>query len=284
MIKKDNSATVIPIDSDKKFPLFTIKNSNKSFTDIVLSSGNAFIFERIIKEINNWEVLIKNNLLPMHKFIFYGNSGCGKTLMSEVLSAELKIPLVSVRFESLISSLLGGTIVNLKKVFEYAHNNPCILFFDEFDAIGRSRGIEQEHGEIKRSVNTLLCLLDEYTHIYCKSIIIAATNFEQSLDSALWRRFDEMIKFDLPTNDQISKLIELNIKPFYLDDTSVLRIIDIVKGNSYSEITRLIYNIKKNCVLNNHKEIIYSDIANGINSFLYRKNLLPKNKCIRTPV
>ncbi len=128
-------------------------------------------------------VLEANGLVPIRRVIFCGPSGCGKTAMAEAMSAELAIPMLYVRFDAVVSSLLGETAANLRKVFEYARRGQWVLFFDEFDAIGRSRDDTTEHGEIKLVLNSFLQIVDNFDG---RSLVIAATNFEQVLDPAVY--------------------------------------------------------------------------------------------------
>ena len=107
--------------------------------------------------------------------MFYGPPGCGKTITAQAIAAEIGLPLLYVRFDAVISSYLGETASNIRRVFDYARNDSFVIFFDEFDAIARSRNDRYEHGEIKRVVNTFLQQLDNFKG---KSLVIAATNFE----------------------------------------------------------------------------------------------------------
>ena len=126
------------------------------------------------------------------RVLMFGPPGSGKTSAAEGLAAELGIPLVVVRLDSLISSYLGETASNLRRVVDYAARAPFVVLFDEFDAIGRNRDDPQEHGELKRVVNAFLQMIEAYSGT---SLLLAATNHEQLLDPALWRRFDDVIEF-----------------------------------------------------------------------------------------
>ena len=186
--------TVAAQNSDKEDRLVEIVYPDKYFDDVVLPQEKALQLEEVIREFQNWDILISNGVGPSNKLLFYGPPGCGKSLSASILAAEIGIPLMYVRFDALVSSYLGETASNIRKVFDLAKSDSFIILFDEFDAIGRSRNDATEHGEINRVVNTFLQQLDNFKG---RSIIIAATNFEQSLDYALWRRFDDTIRFDL---------------------------------------------------------------------------------------
>lgn len=191
--------------------LVEISYQDKYFEDIIILEEKKLQLIEIIREFKNWDILISNGVAPISRILFYGPPGCGKTLCAKVLATELGIPLMYVRFDAIISSYLGETANNIRKVFDLAKNDKFIILFDEFDAIGRSRTDPAEHGEIKRVVNTFLQQIDNYKG---RSIIIAATNFESSLDYAIWRRFDDTIRFNLPTNEEKIKLFNLKLKCF----------------------------------------------------------------------
>ena len=144
-----------------------------------------------------------------NQVIFWGPPGCGKTSAAEALAAELGVPLVVVRLDAIVSSYLGQTAGNLRRIFDYADSGRWVVLFDEFDALGRERSDPSEHGEIKRVVNSFLQLLDSYTG---PGLLVAATNHEETLDRGLWRRFDEVVEFPLPTVKEIRTLLRRGLK------------------------------------------------------------------------
>ena len=163
--------------SGKEERLVEIIYPDKYIDDVILPQEKMLQLSEVIKEFQNWDILISNGVAPINKLLFYGPPGCGKTLCANVLAAEIGIPLMYVRFDALVSSYLGETASNIRKVFDLAKSDSFVILFDEFDAIGRSRSDTSEHGEIKRVVNTFLQQIDCFRG---RSIIIAATNFEQS--------------------------------------------------------------------------------------------------------
>ncbi|KAB4837410.1 ATP-binding protein, partial [Bacteroides thetaiotaomicron] len=180
---------------DEDVRLFEIIYPEKYFSDLIAMPQMQQELERIVNEFQNWDVLVSNGVAPTKRILFYGAPGCGKTLAAQTLASEIGLPMIYVRFDAVISSYLGETASNLRKVFDFARQDSYVVFFDEFDAIARSRNDPFEHGEIKRVVNTFLQQLDSFKG---KSLVIAATNFEQSLDYAIWRRFDCTLRFDMP--------------------------------------------------------------------------------------
>ena len=242
-----------PKDSDKDAPLVEVIYPDKYFADLITTDEKIAQLEEVVKEFNNWDVLVSNGVFPTRRVLFYGPPGCGKTLAAQTLAAEIGIPVLYVKFDALISSYLGETSSNIRKVFEYAKNDSWVIFFDEFDAIGRSRSDASEHGEIKRVVNAFLQQIDNYKG---RSLIVAATNYEQSLDYAIWRRFDETIRFDMPTNEEKLKLFSLKIKKFKGPVHTFEQYLNNMKQFSHADIEKTSQIIMKQCILKGKK--IYS--------------------------
>src|ERR1039458_8168432 len=151
-----------PMDSERRMAFLEVRQPQRYMDDLVLEPVIRSAVERIMREFREWEVLEANGLMPVRRVIFCGPSGCGKTAMAEAMAAELSIPMLYVRFDAVVSSLLGETAANLRKVFDYAKRGQWVLFFDEFDAIGRSRDDATEHGEIKRVLNSFLQIVDNF--------------------------------------------------------------------------------------------------------------------------
>ncbi|MFH0957324.1 MAG: AAA family ATPase [Pseudomonadota bacterium] len=260
-----------PRDPDRKIPLLEIKQSDRYLRDLVLTDQQLSALKSTIREFREWDVLQANGLIPNHKLLFCGPPGCGKTVTAESIAGELGLPILYVRFDSVVSSLLGETSANIRKVFDYASNGTWVLFFDEFDAIGRSRDDISEHGEIKRVVNSFLQLLDNFTG---KSLIIAATNFEQSLDYALWRRFDEVLRFEKPDLQQIIDLMHRHLSHLGVANDLFSRRAKELLNMSHAEVERVCVDILKGCVLAGKRICQEKDIAQAIQHQKYRKKIL----------
>jgi AAA+ superfamily predicted ATPase len=179
--------------------------------------------------------------------LFCGPPGCGKTLAAEVIAAALSMPLVLVRLDSVISSFLGETAANLRKVFDYIEEQPVVALFDEFDALTKDRGDRADHGELKRSVNAVLQMMDGYRG---ESILVATTNYETLFDKAVWRRFDEVVRFEMPNLEQIKRLLTLKLsgirRNFEADDAQVA---SLFKGMSHADIERVLRRAVKEMIL-----------------------------------
>lgn len=249
--------TVVAQNSDKDARLVEIVYPDKFFDDVILPKEKVLQLEEVIREFQNWDVLISNGVAPINKLLFYGPPGCGKTLCASIIAAEIGIPLMYVRFDALVSSYLGETASNIRKVFDFAKNDSFVILFDEFDAIGRSRSDETEHGEIKRVVNTFLQQLDNFKG---HSIIIAATNFEQSLDYAIWRRFDDTIRFDLPSNDEKIRLFALRLKQFNGPAHAFESFLGATEKFSHADVENICKTIMRKCILAGKRNYSKKDI------------------------
>jgi SpoVK/Ycf46/Vps4 family AAA+-type ATPase len=246
-----------PRDHEKKAPLLELKHPDRYLKEMVLHAGTKEIILKAMREFRQWDILEANGLRPSHKLLFCGPPGCGKTATAEAIAAELGLPLVYIRFDSVVSSLLGETASNLRKVFEYIHEDTWVVLFDEFDAIGRSRDDATEHGEIKRVVNSFLQMLDNF---YGRSLLVAATNFEQALDPALWRRFDEVVRFERPTVGQIEDLMQKRLSPVSNSKVSTKRYVLQLEGSTFGDIERITTDVLKSCALDGRTRLQAEDI------------------------
>lgn len=258
-VKRSTAAFIAstPKDADKNASLVEVIYPEKYFSDLIITQEKLGQLEQVVREFNNWDVLASNGVFPTRRVLFYGPPGCGKTLAAQTLASEIGIPMLYVRFDALISSYLGETASNIRKVFDYAKNDSWVIFFDEFDAIGRSRNDASEHGEIKRVVNAFLQQLDNYKG---RSLVIAATNFEQSLDYAIWRRFDETICFDMPTNEEKIALFVLKMKRFKGPDHVFEQYMERIHAFSHADVEKVCQIIIKQCILEGRKIYTKKDV------------------------
>lgn len=257
-----NYLHLLPKDKDSNLPLFDIKSSKFLFDDLVLKEEIMNSIKELNREYERKEILYSYGFSPRKKFLFCGPPGCGKTITAQAMAGELDIPLLYIRFDSIVSSYLGETALNLRKIFDFIGKGTWVLFFDEFDAISKQRDSADEHGELKRVVNSFLQMLDNYEG---NSIIIAATNHQQLLDSAVWRRFDEVLFFDKPSKDEICSLLRKNLKGYPTDDIDWASLAEKITGNSHSDIERLCQNIIRKAILNNIPLISNEELNHEIN-------------------
>ncbi len=197
------SLAVLP-SARAKDSLLTVIEPGQLRHHMILPQATEARFQRIEAEYAARDRLAALGLLPRRKVLFYGPPGCGKSLGAERLAWNLGLPLLRIRFDAIVSSLFGETAANLRSVFAAAERQPCVLLLDECDFVAKSRTAGNDVGEAQRLVNALLQLLDEYK---APGLLVAATNLDQMLDPALFRRFDEVLEVPPPGKDQIEVLL-----------------------------------------------------------------------------
>jgi AAA+ superfamily predicted ATPase len=183
----------------------------RKLEDMILSSASRGAVNQLIEEQQRADLLRAHGMEPRHRILLVGPPGTGKTTLAEAIAEAVSVSLLVVRYESIIGSYLGETAARLKRVFDYARTTPCVLFFDEFDAIGKERGDVHETGEIKRVVSSLLMQVDELPSY---TIVVAATNHPELLDRAAWRRFQLRLSLPLPTPKGLTTYIDAFAKRF----------------------------------------------------------------------
>ncbi|HBZ39865.1 MAG TPA: AAA family ATPase [Balneola sp.] len=172
---------------------------------MILSSEVEARFSAIESEYAARERLARHGLNNKKKILLYGPPGCGKTLGAERLAFNTGMPLIKVKFDAIISSYFGDSAANLRTIFDGVSNSPCVLLLDECDFIAKSRDVRNDVGEIPRIVNMLLTLLEEFS---APGLLVATTNLEKNLDSALFRRFDDVIEVPPPGEEESKKLLQ----------------------------------------------------------------------------
>lgn len=202
--RRSSVAMETPLDLDSRMPLIREEDPARPDRHLVLSKTTKEMLEQLIAERLNPELLIDAGLAPSRSALLVGPPGVGKTTAARFVANGLGLPLLILDLSSVISSFLGKTGSNIRRVFDYARSRPSVLLLDEFDAVAKSRGDTAEVGELKRLVTVLLQEIDDWPE---SSLLIAATNHEESLDPAVWRRFDALIEFGLPTHAEIVEFL-----------------------------------------------------------------------------
>lgn len=199
------------------------------------------------------ERLKKFNLVPKKKILLYGPPGCGKTLSAERIAWNLGLPLLKVRFDSLLSSYFGESASNLRMVFDYCKSEPVVLLLDECDFIAKSRTTTHDVGEVPRIVNMLLTLLDEYD---APGLVLATTNLKISLDEALFRRFDDVIEMPMPEKPERKRLLDMTLSAIPVSpDVDMDKISNLLDGYSAANIVLIAQRAAKIGVLAGCKEV-----------------------------
>lgn len=237
-----------PVDQESRMGIVDI-DYKPITSEIILSES---IRSRLEDFENTIKVKDKLDALGMPfnmSLLLYGPPGCGKTSIANLLANKLDLPLVTARLDTLISSLLGNTAKNLRRIFDYASRQPCVLFLDEFDAIAKARDDQHELGELKRVVNSLLQNMDAYCQ---NGILIAATNHHELLDDAIWRRFQTIIEVPKPNTEEISLMFDNITKALDMSQITQKQysiIIEQLKGLSYANIQTLTQNVVKQMII-----------------------------------
>lgn len=208
--------------------------------------------------------LAESGLMPRRKLLFWGPPGCGKTATAQWLAQQLGLPCGVVRLASLITSYVGETGANIQKVLQIANQTPMVLLIDEADAIAKSRDDGNDVGELRRVVNTLLQGLDSFTASH--SIVILASNHTHLFDSALWRRFDDVIEFPLPSEKERLELLRYLTNGIKING-SLATVAKGTAGCSYAEVERAVFEVAKSVVMENRPSATGAEILRASQQF-----------------
>lgn len=221
--------------------------AKKSFQDLVLPAEVTKKANDFVEEQFRADLLRSYGLEPRSKILLVGEPGTGKTSFAEALAERLMIPLYLVRYDSLIGSYLGETAMRLRQLFDFVSSRKCVLFFDEFDTIGKERGDSQELGEIKRVVSSLLMLTDTLPSY---TIVIGASNHPELLDKAIWRRFQMKIELPMPKQNAIICWLEGFQKKYDMNFGESLQVMaKKLEGNNFGDIENFALSIMRRHVL-----------------------------------
>lgn len=239
-----NTFKLRAINADMADLLLTVEK-RYLLKDLVVSEEIRMKINRVLKEYLEQDKLHKYNLDNRRKLLLYGVSGTGKTMTAEVLAQELNLPFIVVRMEKVVTKFMGETGLKLGKIFDAIAQMPAVYLFDEFDAIGSQRGMDNEVGEQRRILNTFLQLLERDTS---SSIIVAATNNVEALDKALFRRFDDVIEYKLPEQAEILTILKEAL--CMSNDVDIYSLCDSFIGMSHAEIKIICADAMKESILN----------------------------------
>jgi len=252
----------LPTSKRFNLPLVTVIPREKLRHHMVLPEIVEKRFQRIEREYAARDRLAHYGLRYRQKILLYGTPGCGKTLGAERLAWNTGLPLLKVRFDAMVSSFLGETAGNLRLVFEDASKNPCLLFLDECDSIAKSREDYQEVGEIKRVVNTFLQILDEYEP--SSGLLVAATNLNKSLDTALWRRFDDLIEVPKPGDAELEFILKDTLSAIEVGLINWSALIEQMRGFSAAQAVRVAQDAAKRAILEREELVIQEHLEEAI--------------------
>lgn len=259
----DRSKT-IPINQSKRdlHELIEVFQPKIKLKDMVLSQSVKEALLKLVDEQQKWEILRQHNLMPRRKLLLQGPPGCGKTMTAQAIAGELGIPVFIVRLDGLISKFMGESIAKLRLIFDAMPDHRGVYLFDEFDSIGTHRNQGQDVGEIKRVLNSFLINIEKDQS---NSVIIAATNMPEALDQALFRRFDDIITFPLPSKSEIIDTIKKNLFGFKFNKRiNYQRLAMEADGLNYSDIVRACEETIKEMILHGDNKLKNAELFSAL--------------------
>lgn len=243
--KLSNTNNIVQINNNLLLEMYM---PNDKISELIVSDNQKIKINRILEEFKNRDKLQAYGLSNRRKILLEGAPGTGKTFTSSVIASELKIPLFVVQMDKIVTKFMGETSAKLRLVFEDIKKTMGVYFFDEFDAIGANRSLDNEVGEARRILNSFLQFIEQDDS---NSIIIAATNNHRLLDQALFRRFDDVIHYAMPEDDEIRAIFEKKlVKKYYTGEINI-SLIEAAKGLSQSEIISACDDCFKSAILYN---------------------------------
>lgn len=259
---------------DKVRDLVLERPARRSLDELILPPAIQTAVAEFIEEQQGADTLRAHSIDPRNRLMLVGEPGNGKTTLAEAIAHALAVPFFVVNYESVIGSYLGETATRLKRVFEFARSTPCVLFLDEFDAVGKERGDIHETGEIKRVVSSLLLQIDDLPSY---TVVVCATNHPELLDRAVWRRFQ--LRLELPKPDEHE--LEVILRSFFrrVGDAGrglpYAEMVNALKGNSFAEIEQFALDIQRKIVLSRKGKGINAIVGDVLQRWRLRYQMQP---------
>lgn len=246
--------------------------SERTLDDMVLAPELAAELMEFVNEFAEIALLRSHGLEPRHKVLLVGPPGTGKTSLAEALATELKLPFLVVRYDGLIASYLGETASRLRRLTDFVAEQPCVVFFDEFDTVGKERGDTQETGEIKRVVSSLLLQMDALPS-HC--VIICATNHPELLDRAVWRRFQLRLEVPEPSQAEITEWFN-RFRKDYGEDLGVTaeEFVKPLMGMNFSDIEAFTLDIRRKIILSKGNLSPTDAVRSGLTKLIGKRSNL----------
>jgi SpoVK/Ycf46/Vps4 family AAA+-type ATPase len=272
-VTTDSKAVPISKPRGELANLLSVSYPKLRMGDMVLNTELTQQLERIIREQRHAAEILSHGLQPRRKLLLVGPPGTGKTMTASVLAGELGLPLFQVRLDGLITKFMGETAAKLRQIFESTHQTRGVYFFDEFDAIGSQRGLANDVGEVRRILNSFLQMIEQDDS---HSLIIGATNHPDILDNALFRRFDDLLHYELPDEAHIASVLKSRLSRMVVRNTSWKRLASKSIGLSYAELTRAADEVLKTALIEQAEIISEKDISHALEERRKLSNRLNK--------
>ena len=251
------------------------RRPERTIDSLTLPSDVRVALAGVVEEQSRKELLRAHGLEPRHKIMLVGPPGNGKTSVAEALSEALMLPMFVARYEGIVGSYLGETSSRLKKVFDFARTRPCVLFFDEFDTLGKERGDPHDTGEIKRVVSGLLLQIDDLpSHV----VVVTATNHAELLDRAAWRRFELRLYLPPPTAEQIRERIVNFARSIGADSASAHDKLSLaLAGASFSDLEAVETDVRRRVVLGQGDRKVDAVLAAVVREWSSQRRVSPSS-------
>lgn len=241
--------------------LLTTSHPKLRFSDLIVSSSVKEKLQRLVKEQKHLATLKNHGLSPRRKLLLAGKPGTGKTYTASVLAGELNFPLFEVRLDAVITKYLGESSAKLRQIFDAIREIRGVYFFDEFDALGSQRDSGNDVGEARRILNSFLQMIEQDDS---NSVIVCATNHIEALDHALFRRFDDVIRYELPSEADIIKLFKSRLSAYVAKNFSWKKLAEMSVGLSNAEITIAANDALKEMLIHDHHSITITMLERAI--------------------
>ena len=264
LLEKTNTSKVKIVQFNNQNQMLLMSTPDDRLKDLIVSDELYSRIKRILNEFTNRKKLGKYGMSNRRKILLEGNPGTGKTLTASIIASELGLPLFIVQMDKLVTKFMGETSVKLRQIFDSIENVTGVYLFDEFDAIGADRNFDNEVGEMRRVLNSFLQFIEQDSS---DSIIIAATNNQRMLDKALFKRFDDVLHYSLPTEQDIYRLIVNKLSVFSSQFIPSKKLIEKSISLSHAEISRICDDAIKQSILND-TNITQEDLLNLVDERL----------------
>ena len=243
--------------------LLDLRETRLTLADVILSSSLSDRLNEMLLQQRKRDWLREYGKTPNRRVLFVGPPGAGKTMTAEAIAGELRLPFYIIRLDNLITRYMGETAAKLRLIFNETLKRRAVYFFDEFDAVGGKRTAVNDVAEMRRVLNSFLVFLEE--PCATDSVIVAATNHSEILDRALNRRFDDVLEFTLPTEDEIRAVVKSHIRPMKYPKIGWKAVTKAAAGLSQAEIARATEEAVKTAILSEKNVIETTDLTHRLN-------------------